>query len=188
MNVKEVLKSALTFVDRADIVPVLEGTAEATDEQQYVLNALLCCYNAVEDELARTAFPLIAEETLPTDDGKILYTAFVHAPVRVVAVKKHGKRVPYELFAEYLKVCAKEVDVHYHYAPTAKTLEDECEFSAYVANAELPAYGVAAEYCLISGLTDEADAWQKRYTLGIEQAASDILNTAGQRIRARRWV
>jgi hypothetical protein len=187
MLVKEVLKSALTFIDRADMIPVLDGE-KATDEQQYVLNALLCCYNAVEDELARNGFPLLAEETVRTSGGKILYTALKHAPVRVVSAKRHGLRVPCQLFAEYVKVCADEAVLVYAYAPTEKTLEDTCELSAYVGNADLPAYGIAAEYCLMTGLTDEADGWQTKYNLAIEQAASAVTSATREKICARQWV
>jgi hypothetical protein len=161
MYVKDVLKTATLFLDRTDLYSVLVGNAEATEEQQYELDVLLCCYNAVEDELARTSFPLVKAEHHTVTDGKVEYGNFGNSPVRILSVKYKGRKVPCTLYTKYLNVDVPEVDITFAYAPTVKELSDTCEVSGEAQSVELPALGVAAEYCLISGLDSEAEMWEK---------------------------
>jgi hypothetical protein len=186
MKVIDVIKNALVFADRTDILPVLEGTASATDEQQYVLDVMLYCYNAVADELARTALPLVREESLDTN-GTVSYTSLTRAPVRILQVKHRGRKVKCEQFATYLKTCEGEIDITYRYAPKRKTLDDDCEISPYATSEELPAYGVAAEYFLVAGSEDDAEKWQKKYEESIGMISERIV-PLNARVRNRRWV
>jgi hypothetical protein len=187
VKVIDVLKSALVFADRTDILPVLEGTAEATEEQQYVLDVMLYCYNAVEDELARTALPLVRVQSFETN-GTVNYTSFLRAPVRILRVAQNGKSVRCEQYATYLKTCEGVVEITYRYAPNRKSLQDDCEIAPCALGEELPAFGVLAEYCLVAGEEEEADRWQKKYEESIALLKHSAGATLHNRVRARRWI
>lgn len=93
MLVSDVVKTALILVGRKD-------AADAVDTQSYLqdtslshaVNAMLHCYNAVEDELARGFFPLETEQNFNTINGTVKFASFTHAPIKIVSVVSDGKR------------------------------------------------------------------------------------------------
>lgn len=87
MLVSDVIKAAFEFVGRADVAEaVSDGSYTENDEFSRAAECALHCYNAVEDELARGFFPLVKEEELTAEDGRIYYTSFAGTPVRILAV------------------------------------------------------------------------------------------------------
>ena len=93
-----------------------------------------------------------------------------------------GESVPFKIFPAYIKTQPGKVRVHYTYTPNKKTLEDESDF---LSSARLVSYGMASEYCMATGLFEEASVWDKKYKEGIESA---YRTRPCERIRSRRWV
>lgn len=59
MFVSDVIKTALAFLDRQDAADMITSDTYSSDaEVSRLVTALLHCFNAVEDELARGFFPL----------------------------------------------------------------------------------------------------------------------------------
>lgn len=164
-----------------------ENAETDVEEKELVKEAdiLLRCYNIVENEVALDYLPLTAEETVTCDTGALPYTAFLRTPVTILSVTdEYGNKLPYTIFPEYLRTRAGTSVVTYAYSPESKRLCDESEYAARVPE-RLLAYGVACEYCLISGLYDEAVVWDKKY-----KDALLCAHTASRPrvIRSRRWV
>ncbi len=146
---------------------------------------LLRCYNIVENEVALDYLPLTAEETVVCDTGALPYTAFLRTPVSILSVTdEYGNKLPYTAFPEYLRTRAGTSVITYSYSPETKRLSDPSEYAARVPE-RLLSYGVACEYCLISGQYDEALVWDKKYKDALLCAHA---STRPRVIRSRRWV
>lgn len=164
-----------------------DGTVDAEKLRELKRDAdiLLRCYNIVENEVALDYLPLTAEETIVCDTGALPYTAFLRAPVSILSVTdEYGNKLPYTVFPEYLRTRAGTSVVTYSYSPESKRLCDASEYAARVPE-RLLSYGVACEYCLISGLYDEALVWDKKYKDALLCAHSA---SRPRVIRSRRWV
>ncbi len=183
ITVKEILLQAATEVGLYESVYsyIEEGNASGEADTE----ALLRCFNLVENELALDYLPLYAEETLVTDTGCVYYNEFSRTAVRVVKVEDEwGNEVPFKLFPEYLKTQGGKLLIRYAYAPNKKMLNGESDYRVH-ASVRLFAYGIAAEYSLSVGLFEEAAVWDKKYKDAI--AAAYRANPC-RIIQSRRWV
>lgn len=184
MLVKNVILSALSLVGREDIARCLIGEESLGEEQSEALSALLHCYNAVEDELARLYFPLVDEQECEMKEGTLYFNVLPHAPVKILALFKEGKKTKFRLYPQYLRGASGRAVVRYCYAPEKKELEDAAELTEPVSE-RMMSYGVAAEYCLICGSLECAEAWESKYR--DEIAANRGARTGGP-IPARSWI
>ena len=184
MTVKEILLAAAGKLGVLnEVEDYLSGTS--TDaEAEVIANALLKCFNLVENEVALDYLPLLAEEEIESDAGAIYYASLSREVVRVLGVRDEwGNEVPFTLFPEYLKTQPQKVCVRYSYLPAAKNFEDKSDFTLN-ASVHLFACGVAAEYALANGLFEEAAVWDKKYKDAIKAA---YCSKPPRRIRSRRW-
>ena len=183
MTVKEIIIAAATELGIADEVRAfVNGESE---EGKPKAEALLRCFNLVENELALDYLPLYAEEVLETETGAVYYAELEKTAVRIVGIEDEwGNSVAFKLFPEYLKTQAGKICVRYTYTPAEKDMDGESDFTLY-ASVRLFAYGVAAEYALANGEFEEAAVWDKKYKDAIT-AAYKLRSV--KKIRSRRWV
>ena len=182
MKVSDVVVMAAVQLGIGDSVKAyVNGTSSLYKSQGELL---VHCFNLVENELALDYIPLIKQETLAVNKGKLAYESFTSDVVRIVKVTdEKGVNLPYKLFASYMEVDAKQVCVTYAYTPNVKVLTDESDFQAFVSE-RLFSYSMAAEYCMATGLYEEAVVWDKKYKEGIE-AARRVAR--GGRMPSRGW-
>ena len=186
MLVSDVIKAAFEFVGRADVAEaVSDGSYTENDEFSRAAECALHCYNAVEDELARGFFPLVKEEELTAEDGRIYYTSFAGTPVRILAVISDKGQIGYRICPKYIEVKDGTYTVRYTCCPAKKQMDSASDYSGYPVGERLMAYGVAAEYCLICGNFEEIECWENRYKDEIERLRP---HERPRDIRARRWV
>ena len=182
MKVSDVMIMAAVQMGIGDGVKGYVNGTNSLYKQQSEL--LLQCFNLVENELALDYIPLVKQETLTLTDKKIYYEAFDSDVVRIIKVAdEHGASLPYKLFAAYMEVDAEKAVVTYAYTPTPKTMTEESDFQAFVSE-RLFSYGMAAEYCMATGLYEEAVVWDKKYKEGIEGARQ---LARGGKMASRRW-
>lgn len=146
---------------------------------------LLTCFQLIENELSLDYLPLYGEERVKPRLGRVYYSNLSSPVVRIVRVTDlDGNPVKYRLFPAYIETDLAEVRVLYVYMPADKYFDEEVEQNLAVSE-RLYAYGMAAEYCIATGLLEEAAIWDKKYKEVIESARS---LTPCERIRSRRWV
>ena len=183
MNVEEIVLSA------AKLLGIYDGVCafyyDDNEELEREAKLLLSCFNLVESALALDYLPLHAEEVLRTSTGKMDFSSFAYAPIRIVKVTDaNGNAEPYTLYPKYLKVRAGEWIVTYTYTPKPKEFEEESDYGIMGAN-HLFVYGVMAEYCLSEGRLEEAAMWDKKF----KEAIESIYHTSScQRLSSRRWI
>ncbi len=183
MTVKECVMeaAALVGVDKS----VKEYLDNVSDEAVDEVRTLIRCFNHVENELALDYLPLLCEEELETETGAVYYSELQRAAVRVLAVTDGwGEEIPFTLFPEYVKTGAGKIRIRYSYTPEEKFISDESDFLLY-ATKRLFGYGMAAEYCIMSGLYEDAAVWDKKYKDAIKAA---YRLKSPKKLRSRRWV
>ncbi len=184
IKVKDAVLEAAKYAGvEKEVASYLDGSFSSLGEEAACL--LLSCFQAVENELARDYLPLLAEDELVTATGVVEYAALEKAPARVLCVEDEwGNSQKYKLFPSFLKTKAGKVKIIYAYAPSRKELEGESDYKTGVS-LQLFAYGMAAEYFLVTGETESASAWDKKYKDAV-RAAYRVQPC--KRLRSRRWI
>ncbi len=181
MKVKDCLLLSAELLGLNDAITDLNSGISTSEETQ----RLLRCFQLVQSELALDYLPLFAEDEVETETGAVFFSELTYPPVRILKITDNvGGELDFTLFPEYVKTAVGKVKVRYTYAPTEKTLDDECDFALGVS-ARLVAYGVASEYALAVGLYEEANVWEKKYKDAI--SAAYRLKRA-KPIKSRRWM
>ncbi len=159
---------------------------EGREDGKTETDVLLKCFNLVENELALEYFPLLCEDEVESDTGKIDYYALSNQVVRVIKVADcYGNEAAFKLFPEYIKTAAGKVKITYSYTPKQKFLDDEGSYITAKVSVRMMAYGIAAEYCLACGLYEEAAVWDKKYKDCISAAYKGCTSRV---LKSRRWV
>ena len=183
MKVEEIVLSAAKLLGIYDGVSAYLYDDDENMERE--ANLLLSCFNLVESALALDYLPLHAEETLRTATGRLEFSSFNYAPIRIVKVADaNGNVEPYTLYPQYLKTRAGEWVVTYTYTPNAKEMGDDSDYG-FMGASHLFIYGVMAEYCLSEGRLEESTMWEKKF----KEAIESIYHTKScERLSSRRWV
>ena len=186
MEVKDIIASALALIGRKGLIPYITNPSDACDEDaDEVIETLLYCFNAVEDELARKYIPLVASEEMTSQNNEFAYSAFKHNPVKIKKVKVNNQSVSFKVLKGYMEVNAKKITVEYEYAPKRKSINDDSDYGGEVGE-YLIALGILSEYSIINGEAEMADIWEQKYRERLDEARRTLPVCAS--IPPRRWV
>lgn len=186
MLIQDILRGALIYLGKEDIADYIDDGGTPGGEDAEVVNTLMYCINAVEDELARYYFPLKYTEKLTSDGNNIFnFSSFSRTPVKILHVKSKGREIEYELQTNCLVAKAAEIEITYFYAPKRKLLDGRSEFGD-MGDGKITALGAAAEYCLVCGEVSMAEVLETRYREAIDRARKNL--DKGVYIPPRRWV
>ena len=183
MTVKDVILAAAEGIGIQEKVKAFaeSGSSEGKKETEILVQ----CFNRVENEVALDFLPLYVEDETECVGGKVSYASLSKKAVRILQVTQNGERIKFRLFPDYLEIAASGfVKVFYSYAPEKKKLNDESDFKTLVSDRTF-ADGVAAEYCLATGLFEEAQIWDKKYK---DSLCAAYKPKASKVASVRRWV
>lgn len=171
MKIRDIAELAAVLLQKHDIIN--SGVFMQTEQNRLVddeiqsnreLRLLLRCVNLVVKEVACDYIPLIHTQTLTASDGKIPYSQFEKTLLEIKRVKNQkGEDVRFFTLPEYMAVEDGVYEVSYAFIPRDKEFFDDLDFAGTKASDRVFAYGAAAEFCLISGMYDEALMWERRY-------------------------
>ena len=188
MNIKNVIKLACLFLGKEDLenTTALGGSAEITSAEEKELNMLLKCLNLACNQIATDYVNLLHTEEVVTDNGKIDFSNLSKNLLEVKSLTdQNGYRQNYVLYPEHMLTKCDKVIITYSYEPNAiENFEESIAFSKKVSARTL-AYGVAMEYCFISGLYDDAQIWEKRFKDSLLVRNS---KKTEMRLPSRRWI
>lgn len=186
MDLKTVVYYAAMFLQLDDVTEALEGDLPYEGEAAAEIGRLTRCANLVLSETAADYMPLKTREEIYCRDGEMMFTELKKPVVDVFSVSSSaGVTVPFKQYFDRL-ILPKEgsYTVEYGYAPDKLALDDPLPYSERVS-ARVLAYGTACEYCIISGMTDEAVLWDKRYKDAMHLSA---IQKNERRVARRRWL
>lgn len=147
------------------------------------LISLIECTNLVLCELAEEYLPLTTKETLFVNEI-VPYTQFCKSPLQIISAYQNGNiKYVYRPNGVDFGVTGN-VDVEYSYRPENKEFLDEVEIGSGQLSERILAYGVCAEYCLLSGDYEESQIWDKRYKDNLLGALS---KKSEMTVKNRKW-
>ena len=163
MTVKDVIKETARLVGDEEFYAALESaTEEASDETIKKTQIMLKCYNDTLFEIATEVLPSEAEEEIEL--GVVKFDSLSAFPQKINKIRKNGYGVKFYVGVDYFETAEKGTGiVTYEKMPTEKTVDDDFEYDGTVIGKTIFCYGMAAEYCLISGRFSEASNWESRY-------------------------
>lgn len=168
MKVKEVIKEAAFLVGDEEVSSALESDETITDEDvRKRINSLLDCYNLILHETATEYLPI--RKTAPVSGGKTEYSALPYPAINIIGVyDERGEAVRYKTFPAYFVAEDSAATVVYDAAPNEQTVTDDFAYADTRIGKRVFAYGVACEYCLITGRYTEAGNFNQKYRAGAE--------------------
>ena len=161
MTVRDVIKETARLVGDETLFKALNENAEnSDDETKEKTEIMLKCFNDTFFEIATEIYPIEAEEEIAP--GKVLFDDLSVYPQKIKRVRKNGENIGFYVGVGYFETSGGGT-VTYEKFPTEKILSDEFEYEKTVVNKTVFGYGMAAEFCLITGRFSESLNWENRY-------------------------
>lgn len=158
-------------------------TLKAEDAKE--LELLVRCCKLVLHELSVSDFPLKTEVTAEAVDGRIGFSDLPENMLEIISVRKGGRRLPFTEFYDCVTVPESgKCKVTCTLAHPDITLGGNAFYEGNKPSVGLVAYGIAREYCLISGMSDDAATWDNRFIARVEEESRPRRE---MRVKARTW-
>ncbi|MCL1945430.1 MAG: hypothetical protein FWF56_06485 [Firmicutes bacterium] len=197
-TIKDIVYMAAILGQLDDVVALIEqdtglktqdGKVVSSDENVdkgalEVLNLLVRCANLVYSEIATEYASLVATELLTVDGEVLEYRKFGRSVLEILSVSCKGRRTKFKLRPDGLILDNGRYSIEYRYLPDKCNFEQEIEYKAGAINARILAFGTITEYCIISGLQDDAVMWDGRY----RQSLFGIVLKGEKKIKPMRWL
>ncbi len=186
MKVKDILKNACLFIGEKELAKTLEAetpSLEGKDEEK--VDVLLRCFNLVNQEIASDYLPFLCTEKIDVNNSILSFEDLSKTLINVYELKgSFGKSVRYKLYPNYIEVFGRAKSITYSFLPSDFALSDEFEFYNGLS-ARIYAYGVASEYLLCDGLSEDAEIWEERFKESLFVLSRKKSET---RLPKRRWI
>jgi hypothetical protein len=120
------------------------------------------CANFVISEVAAEYIPVYKTESVTPINGMIEYAQLSERIIGIKDVTCGGQKARFGYGFDGINVdSASAHEVTYAFAPLEGTLESVLPWKGGKPAVRTLGYGIAAEYCLINGMFDEAAMWDK---------------------------
>ena len=187
MTVKDIIKLVCEFVGEREILTILNATEEVsyTSREQEKLDIMIRCFNLVNQEIASDYLPFITKEEIDVKDSILNFSELNKQVVNVYEVKnRFGCSLRFKLFPNYMEISGHAKSIVYSYLPEDKNLSDDVEMFNGLSG-RVYAYGVASEFLLIDGLSEDAEIWEDRF----KESLFVLSRRRGEHILPRRsWI
>ena len=182
MNVNDVIKQVATYLQLTNVMSA-DLTSESLDPQtQKDVNLIVSSINQVLSDIATEYVPLIASEEIEVQNCEFDLTTLSNAFHKLISVQTSKE---YSLNFETLKIANGTYTIEYSYLPQIVKTGDEIDgFDTKLTVFSL-SYGVAAEFCTISGNYSEAEMWNSKFENAMEAVAKPHRTFE---LKKRRWL
>jgi len=179
MTVGGCAKRAAKYLGLRELAHQIEsGTMGDEDRQQFVSMT-----RDVVHEIVTEFFPLRIKKVINIAGGSFDLKELNEQVAHVFSVRKGGVSFRFRTRFDRVETNAEgECEIEFSYLPVLSSMDTVIPIFAKI-NERIIGYGVAAEYCLINGLSD-ALLWDKRYKDALRKT---LLPKGEQRLRKRAW-
>lgn len=187
MKLKDVLLTTSMYLGREDVICYLQNPNDTLDNNNTLslVDSLTRCANLVINELATTYLPLVKEEQMMAQNGKIRYDELSERATEIVEiVDEYGNKVNFKVFAEYVEVYKTKLTVKYKYIPSNLDLNDDVGYEETKVPIRVLAYATASEFCLIEKGYQESLMWRNRFC----ESLSNLITPKNYKIKERRFL
>jgi len=185
MKLYDILVTSAILLGKNDAIEYLGATSQNKDFETLVtVDNLTRAANIVISELAFTYIPMIKEERVQVENGKIKFEDLSEKILDLIGVYESEKAIKYKLRSDRIEVDATTVTVKYSYLPSNYDVHDEIGYKESEVSARILAYGVNSEYLLIEHAFEESLMWRDRYTKALER----LVLPKSTKIKGRAWM
>ena len=184
MKLKDAIYYSAMFLRLDEVCRALE-TGEGNEETDKEINRLVRIANLVISETAREYLPLKTKEKITVGEGGMKYSALKKRCADVFSVSDgQGRTVPIKCYFDFFTLPkAGEYEITYSFVPDEMTLDGECDLGKLCER--VLAYGICAEYSIISGEANDAVLWDGRYKDALAMLWGDKYE---KRVAKRKWL
>ena len=161
MEINKVIKQVATLLQLTNVIDANLDNFENLDAQtKKDINLIISSINEVLSDVATEYIPLKASESITVSGGTFDLTTLENTFYKLHKVKTDKK---YVVDFETLHIEDGTYTVEYYYLPEEYELSDDIEDFANTLTVYNLSYGVAGEFCLISGNYSEAEMWNGKF-------------------------
>ena len=174
MNKKEITQKTLEIVG---------GDYENKD---YDIKRMTSSIDMILTQIVEEYSPIKVCESLVPENGKILFSRFKRPVREILSVKVNGNRIPYVTETDGITVKTDEpTEIKYHSRAIIPDSDEEEIVLDPGINSTAVSYGVASEYYMRGGLTEEAVFYKNRYDNSIVNLTRKTLSFC---LKKRRFI
>ena len=169
MTVKEIIKLVCEFVGERELFAKLNSTETVSfsAREQEKLDLMVKCFNLVNQEIASDYLPFLTKEEIDAENSILNFSELDKTVINVYELKnRFGMSLKYKLFSNHLQINGHAKTIVYSFLPDEKTIDDEVEMLNGLSK-RLYAYGIASEFLLIDGMSEDAEIWEDRFKQGL---------------------
>lgn len=182
MKVRDILMKAAVSIGREDLADAINTSGNSVSGE---IEEFLFFFNETENELCSCFYERKAESEFTTTDGKILISKFTLKPNRIEEIRdESGKRVPYEIYSNYIKTVEGTVKVKYIEEIVGKAINGDTE-NIVGANEYVYVAGIVKYYYLSKSMYNECAIWNRIFRDYINNNL--LRRTRNGRVPERRW-
>ena len=183
MKVNDIVKQVATLLQLTNVVSADFSDFENLDTQtKKDTNLIVSSMNEVLSNVATDYLPLFESQTVEVENGNFELTTLEKPFYKLVRVKTNK---PYTVDFETLKIENGVYQIDYMYLPEVYEIGDEIlEFDSRLTIYAL-CYGIAGEFCLISGNYSESEMWNSKYENAMQVATTQNKVFS---LKQRRWI
>ena len=168
MTAKQVLLLASAFLNlQQEFEPLINDPQVQVDERTKLeFNNLVQSLNLCYSEIALDYMPLLCSEQVLVENNKIYVMDLAHElkDVHSITSLDNNKSFKFVIYPDYIKTnVLGNVNITYSYVPEQISVNDNVNNFAGRLSLKCLALGVAAEYCFLSGLYDDAKIFDARF-------------------------
>ena len=185
MKVKDLVIYTSLFIGEKELASKLESNTSLTEREQERVDTLVRCYNLVNQEIASDYLPFLYTEKIDVNNSILNFSELEKTIIKVYEVKGNfNMGVRYKAYPNYLEILGHAKKITYSYLPEELDLNDNIELCNGLSG-RIYAYGMASEYLLCDGLSEDAEIWEERFKeslFTLSRKRSEV------RLPKRRWL
>lgn len=164
MTVKDIIMLVSEFVGEKELLAKLKNSDSVFNErEQEKLDIMVGCFNLVNQEIASDYLPYLFKEEVNVENKIVKFSDLNKTVINIFEVKnRFGMNLQFKVFSNYIEFVGHPKYIVYSYLPEELTLTSQVELFNGLS-ARVLAYGIASEYLLVEGLSDDAEIWEERF-------------------------
>ena len=184
MKVKDVIKQVAIFLGLTNVMDAnLDNFENLNLQTKKDINLILSSVNEVLCDIATDYLFLEKEENIAVSGGSFDFSNLTEAYYKFVDLKTTKD---YKIDFESLKIEDGTYVIRYQYLPKNYALTDTISGFERLTLYAL-CYGVAEEFCLISGNYSESEMWHSKFENAMNVAQKPV-NAKVRTLKNRRWL
>ncbi len=189
MIVKDVIKLTATLLQLNNFISggYFDEGETVTEEDELTATLLTNCFNIVNNTIATEYVPLIEEKECIVNDGKVAYSDLSDKTImNIKSVKRlNGTPSRFSCFPTYIKVDESKVNISFAYFPPSLSEQSTVNTFGIHISEQIYAYGMASEYCVVTGMYDDAAIWDNKFKNALQGVVKKLGNI---KLKERSWL